>query len=187
MSNFEIIDVITSPIGEDYFPEHFLRESQYIRQIQYASSPKVSSNAIQPYRGCVDANWHGWLETYIRLVTEGRFPYLWPLKQYGLGFDFAGQLDDFKDGASFYSLGSDPIGDWFVMSIDTGSWVHLCDHHVYTLYDGWDTPNHLLAWALRVVLGDEYEITADELRDHWRTRKQRINEETLERIIDDLS
>lgn len=66
-----------------------------------------------------------------------------------IGFDFKAELDDFDSKDSFFSLGTDPAGDWFVMTEQNSCEVRLCDHHVYHLYDFWLNPNHLLAWALR--------------------------------------
>lgn len=187
MDKDSLLKLITDPINEDYFPTIFLQECTYFEELEYASPLVTKEHALYRFRDIVDERWHSWLETYIQLNVEGKFPWLWPFSRDELGFEFHLHLDEFENAEQHFSLGSDPTGDWFVMTKETGSAVYLCDHHTYDLYDGWNNPDHLLAWAVRCVLADKNELTENEILTYWQGREHKIEWETIERIVAELS
>ena len=187
MNKEKLLKLITNPIENDYFPGEFLDECKAFKDLDYNEPVTLKNEIFNQFRQTVNNKWHSWLEAYIQLNTAGKFPFLWPFSQSMIGFDFKYELDDFKSEDEFFSLGSDPSGDWFVMTTQNESTIHLCDHHVYDLYDMWINPNHLLAWAARLVIADENELTQNEILAYWDNRDDKVERETIERITSDLN
>ncbi len=187
MKKSTLLTIITNPVGEDYLYEAFLQECEHLNNPQFSSNSAVSESVLEQLESKVSGEWQPWLKRYINMHSEGKLPSLWTISQYGLGFDFKENLDDFDADAEYFSLGSDPSGEWFVMSKSEGGDVYLCDHHTYGLYDGWLNPNHLMAWALRAVLADENDLTSAEVIEFWKSRSERVEKATIDRIAEDLS
>lgn len=187
MNKPALLTLITDPVGKDYFPDRFLQECRNLKEPDYGQALTTDPEALSAYKEVMPDEWHLWCETYLQLNRAGKFPVLWPFRQEMIGFDFDEQLDDFETDDRFFSLGVDPVGDWFVVTQQNGCEVHLCDHHVYDLYDFWINPNHLLAWAVRSVLADENGITQADVVAFWETREQRLESATMKRLAEDLS
>lgn len=187
MNITELLTLITDPVSDDYFPGQFLLECQSLKELECVDALTAEPESLFDYKQVLPADWHAWFENYINLNRVGAFPFIWPFRQNMIGFDFKAELDDFESEDTFFSLGTDPAGDWFVMTQQNGCEVRLCDHHMYHLYDFWLNPNHLLAWALRSALADENGFTKDDVLAFWNNREQRIEKVTMDRIVVDLS
>lgn len=186
MNKEQLLTLVTDPVRDDYFPDTFLQECQSLKELDYINPLSVKDASLARYKQVLPDEWHAWFECYIQLCKAGKFPSLWPFRQNMIGFDFEEELDDFDVDDAFFSLGSDPIGDWFVMTQKNGCEVSLCDHHVYDLYDFWINPNHLLAWALRSAMADENGLTKAEVTAFWADREQRLEQVTMERTVSEL-
>lgn len=188
MNKSQIIDLITSPIADDYFPKQFIMESKAFKELDVTEAylPK-EEHILTLKKEALPPQWHSWFDTYCQLINADEFPLLWPFEQSMIAFDFKDELDDFDAKNNYFSLGSDPSGDWYVVSALDDATVRLCDQHDYGLYDGWKNPNHLLAWALRYALADENSITKAEILARWEQQAEKVEEDTLQRIVDDLN
>ena len=186
MRKSELLKIITDPVDENYLSETLLKEWKNLNNPELNSNTKVPESIFEQLESNVTSEWHSWLKRYIKMYSEGELPSLWPMSQYGMGFEFKENLDDFDADDEYFSLGTDPSGEWFVMSKNEGSKVYLCDHHTYGLYDGWLNPNHLIAWALRSALAEENNLTKFEVIEFWESRSERVEKKTIDRIADDL-
>ncbi|WP_338393324.1 hypothetical protein [Fulvitalea axinellae] len=180
------MEKITDPISDNYFENQFFEECKLLKESEGISC----KNGVQISQDLLECSvlgeWRSWVDMYQRTVSEGRFPFLWPFQQDGISFDFAEELDELDKNNKYFSLGCDPSGDWYVMTGETGPEVYLCDQYDYGVYDYWATPNHLLAWAVRVVLADEHKISPLEIKSRFDQRENRIDDKTLERIMEEL-
>lgn len=187
MNTDYLLNIITAPVADDYFPGQFIEECNNFKNINYFKYSIPESESLLRFKHVIPEQWHRWFETYIQLNKDGQFPSLWPFTQEAIAFDFRQQLDDFNSDTELFALGSDPSGDWFVMTQDSGSMVYLCDQYAHNLYDGWKDPNHLLAWACRSALADENNLTKEAVLNYWTTRNEKADQATIERIADNLN
>ena len=187
MNEEQLLEIITNPIPDNYFPVQFLEECKAFKELDYISPVVLKEEVVSRCKTIISPQWHSWIEAYFQLVSSGKFPFLWPFRQDMIGFNFREELDDFERDDELFSLGSDPVGDWFVMTNSSGSQVFLSDHHIYDLYDGWKNPNHLVAWALRFALVDEHELAVADIMNAWEQRNDKVELDALKRIISDLN
>lgn len=186
MNKSELLEIITNPVDKDYLTKTFLKEWEKLKNPELNDKESVPNSIFEQLDKNVVSEWHDWVKCYIKMYTEGKLPSLWPMRQYGMGFEFKENLDDFDANTEYFSLGTDPIGDWFVMTKDEGGKISLSDHHTYGLYDHWLNPNHLIAWALRLELAVENNLTEAEIMQYWKGRANRLEKVTVERIANSI-
>ena len=183
----KILDIITNPIESNYLEKDFNIESEFLKNNEKVTHIEGFNQSIDEIKPSVSEKDFNWLKVYEKRITEKKFPDLWSFYQDAIFFNFREELEEFDKKEEYVSLGTNPDGDWFVMTSITNSEVYLCDQYDYEIYDYWKSPNHVLAWALRVVLAEENEITSEEVESHLEKREIKIDEKTISRIIEELN
>jgi hypothetical protein len=186
MNREEVLKMIISPIEDDYFPEKFVQECSNLNAMEYADPIDICDKDLIRIREKTTSALHDQIEVYCSMLADGSFPHLWTFSDEGYNFDFSANFEDFKQGEGYFSIGSDPSGNWFVLNKDHDSKVLLCDKYSLEITPEWINPNHFFAWAVRVVLADENGIDGEEVIGHWKVASDKIPESTASKIADSL-
>jgi hypothetical protein len=186
MKSNDALAIIASPVGENYFPKQFIQECLLLNELEYAAPIEICDRDQVQIKDKTAKELHPLVDEYCSMLIAGTFPYLWTISDEGFNFCFSTNFEDFKQGDEYFSLGSDPSGDWFVLDKSKGSVVNICDKYSLEIRPEWKDVNNFFAWAVRVVLAENFDLSGEEIMHFWDKSKDKIDESTIVKIATHL-